>query len=172
MVSGKNEWTADLFRPMTSLDLADVDNHDLNPYRGNIFKTKELDPATGQPTQKDSLGHLKYRIVDTTETALRENYKRPEVFNYLDGDKESEVEYQYGKSTLISDKARVIKGGSWSDRAFWLSPGSRRFEEEDKSTRSLGFRCAMTRTGGPTGNSDTKGNDFKVKKKKNKRKYK
>lgn len=31
--------------------------------------------------------------MDTTTTALRDNYKRPEVYNFLDGDKESEVEY-------------------------------------------------------------------------------
>lgn len=172
MAGNVNEWTADLFRPMTSEDLSDVQNHDLNPYRGNVFKHKEIDPATGAPVTKDSLGRLKYVLADTTETALRDNYKRPEVYNFLDGDKESEVEYLYGKSTLINDKARVFKGGSWADRAFWLSPGSRRFLDEDKSSRSIGFRCAMTRTGSPTGNNDNAGNAFKVKKKKQKRRYK
>ena len=74
--------------------------------------------------------------------------------------------------TLISDKSRVIKGGSWADRAFWLSPGARRFKEEDKADRTIGFRCAMTRTGGPTGNDDASGNHFKSKKRKVKRRYK
>jgi sulfatase modifying factor 1 len=171
MAGNVNEWTADLYRPMTSSDLQDVDNHDLNPYRGNVFTTKKTDPETGAPVEKDSLGRLVYEVMDTTQTALRENYKRPEVYNYLDGDKESLVEYRYGISTLISDKARVIKGGSWADRAFWLSPGTRRYLEEDKSNKMLGFRCAMTRTGSPTGNNDTEGNQFKVKKKKVKRKY-
>jgi|GEM_PF-5790650 len=73
--------------------------------------------------------------------------------------------------TLVSDHARVIKGGSWADRAFWLSPGSRRFLEEEKGSKSVGFRCAMTRTGSPTGNNDNTGNDFKVKQKKQKRRY-
>lgn len=172
MAGNVNEWTADLYRPLTTTDLRDVDNHELNPYRGNVFTTKKLDPETGAPIPKDSLGRLTYELMDTTATALRDNYKRPEVFNYLDGDKESEVEYQYGKSTLISDKARVIKGGSWADRAFWLSPGTRRFLEEDKASRTVGFRCAMTRTGNPTFNSDPAGNDFKVKGKKVKRRYK
>jgi len=93
------------------------------------------------------------------------------VYNYLDGDEESEAFYNYGVTTLISDKARVFKGGSWADRAFWLSPGARRFKEEDKADRTLGFRCTMTRTGGPEGNDDTGGNKFKVKRKKVKRKY-
>ncbi len=173
MAGNVNEWTLDLFRPMTSLDLIDVDNQDLNSYRGNIFMTKVIDPETGQPVEKDSLGRLKYRVVDSTETVNRDNYKRAEVYNFLDGDKESNVSYQEGGvSTLITDKSRVIKGGSWADRAYWLSPGTRRFMEEDHSSRTVGFRCAMTRTGGPTGNDDNAGNEFKVKKKKVKRRYK
>jgi sulfatase modifying factor 1 len=172
MAGNVNEWTADLYRPMTSSDLQDVDNQDLNPYRGNIFMTKKLDPETGQPIEKDSLGRLQYDLVDTTATALRDNYKRPEVYNYLDGDKESLVEYRTGISTLISDKARVIKGGSWADRAFWLSPGARRYMDEDKSSKNIGFRCAMTRTGSVVGNDEPEGNHLKVKKKKVKRRYK
>lgn len=171
MAGNVNEWTADLYRPMTTTDLRDVDNQELNPYRGNIFMTKKIDPETGAPIEKDSLGRLQYELMDTTTTALRDNYKRPEVYNYLDGDAESEVEYLFGKSTLISDKARVIKGGSWADRAFWLSPGARRFLEEDKSSRTLGFRCAMTRTGSPVSNNEPEGNNFNVKRKKQKRRY-
>jgi sulfatase modifying factor 1 len=171
MAGNVNEWTSDLYRPLTSNDLRDVDNHDLNPYRGNIFTTKKLDPETGAPVEKDSLGRLIYEMMDTTATALRDNYKRPEVFNYLDGDKESIVEYKYGISTLISDQARVIKGGSWADRAFWLSPGARRFLEQNKSSRAVGFRCAMVRTGSPTFNEDPEGNNFKTKHKSPKRRY-
>jgi sulfatase modifying factor 1 len=32
--------------------------------------------------------------------------------------------YGYGLTTLVSDQSRVIKGGSWNDRAYWLSPGT------------------------------------------------
>ncbi len=177
MAGNVNEWTMDMFRPLTSMTLRDVENHDLNPYRGNKFEQKELDEE-GKPVEKDSLGRIRYRYVEDDEVADRENYKRGKVYNYLDGDKESEVLYNSpyddvtGQSTLISDKSRVIKGGSWADRAWWLSPGARRFKEEDKSDRSLGFRCAMTRTGGPTGNEDTGGNKFKTKRKAPKRRYK
>lgn len=165
MAGNVNEWTADLYRPMTASDLREVETQELNPYRGNKFKTKIIDPETRAPIEKDSLGRLQYQLMDTTSTALRDNYKRPEVYNYLDGDKESNVEYRYGMSTLVSDKARVIKGGSWADRAFWLSPGTRRFLEEDKSASTVGFRCAMTRTGNPSGNDATR-NTFKTSKKK------
>lgn len=170
MAGNVSEWVSDLYRPLTTDDIRDVENQDLNPYRGNRFKTLVLD-ENGAPVEKDSLGRLKYRDVEDDEVADRDNYKRGKVHDYLDGDKESEVFYDYGKTTLISDKARVIKGGSWADRAYWVSPGSRRFLEEDKSSRSVGFRCAMTRTGGPTGNEDTAGNKFKTKQKKVKRRY-
>ena len=170
MAGNVNEWTMDLYRPLTSSTLRDVDDQDLNPFRGNKFQTKILD-ENGAPIEKDSLGRIRYKYIDDDEAATRENYKRGMVYNYLDGDDESSVVYDYGKHTLISDKSRVIKGGSWADRAWWLSPGARRFKEEDKADRSVGFRCAMTRTGGPTGNQDTGGNDFKVKRKKVKRKY-
>jgi gliding motility-associated lipoprotein GldJ len=54
-------------------------------------------------------------------------------------------------TTLISDKSRVYKGGSWKDRAYWLAAGNRRFLDEDKSTCAIGFRCCMDRVGSPVG---------------------
>ena len=50
-------------------------------------------------------------------------------------------------NSLITDRVRVIKGGSWADVAYWMSPGTRRFLEEDSSTSTVGFRCAMIRAG-------------------------
>ncbi|MEO1714346.1 MAG: SUMF1/EgtB/PvdO family nonheme iron enzyme, partial [Bacteroidota bacterium] len=106
MAGNVNEWTADLYRPLTSITLRDVENHELNPYRGGKFETKLLD-ENGTPVEKDSLGRLRYRYVEDDEVTSRENYKRGLVYNYLDGDKESDVFYEYGRTTLISDKARV-----------------------------------------------------------------
>lgn len=54
-------------------------------------------------------------------------------------------------TTLISDKSRVYKGGSWNDRAYWIAGGNRRFMDEDRSSSTLGFRCAMDRIGSPKG---------------------
>ncbi|HMG14890.1 MAG TPA: SUMF1/EgtB/PvdO family nonheme iron enzyme [Saprospiraceae bacterium] len=170
MAGNVNEWTLDVYRPLTATTIRDFEGQDLNSFRGNKFMTKMLD-ENGKPVEKDSLGRLKYRPVTDDEAAIRDNYKRGTVYNYLDGDSTSAATYETGKS-LISDKARVIKGGSWADRAFWLAPGARRFKDEDKSDRTLGFRCAMTRTGGPEGNEDSAGNKFKTKKNKVKRKYK
>ena len=64
--------------------------------------------------------------------------------------------YSYGETTLISDKARVYKGGSWKDRAYWLNPGTRRFLDQTLATDCIGFRCAMDRVGPPQ--SDLKQN--------------
>ena len=55
--------------------------------------------------------------------------------------------YDYGNTTLISDRTRVYKGGSWKDRAYWLNPGTRRFLDQSQSTDCIGFRCAMDRIG-------------------------
>jgi formylglycine-generating enzyme required for sulfatase activity len=54
------------------------------------------------------------------------------------------------ETSLVSDKSRVYKGGSWRDRAYWMSPGTRRFLDEGQSRDDLGFRCAMIRVGGQT----------------------
>jgi gliding motility-associated lipoprotein GldJ len=61
------------------------------------------------------------------------------------------VERQYDKTStrtsLINDKVRVIKGGSWRDRDYWLDPAQRRYFPEDMATDYIGFRCAMSRVG-------------------------
>ncbi len=170
MAGNVNEWVLDLYRPLTSSALSDVDNQDLNPYRGGHFESKELDEE-GRPVEKDSLGRLRYRYVTDEEAAGRDNYRTGAVYNYLDGDQQSQAFYDFGKHSLISDHARVYKGGSWSDRQFWLSPGARRFLDEEKSSRDIGFRCAMTRTGSPSGNENEGGHEFPTKRKQRSRRY-
>jgi hypothetical protein len=59
--------------------------------------------------------------------------------------------YEWGQTTLINNRARVYKGGNWRDRAYYTIPGTRRFLDERRSMATLGFRCAMTRVGSPTG---------------------
>jgi len=51
------------------------------------------------------------------------------------------------RTTLINDKTRVYKGGSWRDRAYWLDPAQRRYFPQDMATDYIGFRCAMSRVG-------------------------
>lgn len=158
MAGNVSEWVEDVYRPLTSTTLRDAENHDLNPFRGNEYEELILDEE-GRPVEKDSLGRLQTRVVEDEDVATRQNYKKGDVKDFRDGDSETIV-YEYGKYTLISDESRVIKGGSWADRLFWLSPGTRRFLDEDESSSKVGFRCAMTRVGGPNGNDDTSGNEF------------
>ena len=115
------------------------------------------------------LGRLKKVVVQDSEAVGRRNYQKGDVINYLDGDSISSVTYGYGISSLISDKSRVIKGGSWNDMPYWLSPGARRYMEQDQSSSTVGFRCAMTRLGSPEGNGLKEGNIF-GKRKQNKKK--
>lgn len=155
MAGNVNEWVYDVYRPLTYMDM-----EDLNPIRGNIFMEKILDEE-GRPIEKDSLGRIQYEVVSPEEVAHRRNYRTGNAINYLDGDTTSQVEYGYGYTTLISDQTRVYKGGSWNDEAFWLSPGTRRFLEEDQASSTLGFRCAMIRMGGDVGNEMKGGQHFK-----------
>lgn len=164
MSGNVNEWTADVYRPLSLTDFDDV-----SPYRGNKYSTVDIDASENKPT-RDSLGRIKYRLMTDDESKDRRNYQRADVINYLDGDSLIQgVNYGYGVTTLIGDKSRVIKGGSWNDRAYWLSPGTRRFLEEDQASSTVGFRCAMDRVGSPEGNGRKTGINYK-KRKQNSRK--
>ncbi len=144
MAGNVSEWVQDVFRPVSHLDV-----EDFNPFRGNIFETQDLDEE-GLP-QRDSLGRIKYREYTQEEIGDRENYRASNVVDYEDGDENSEVKYDTNNSTLISNTLRVIKGGSWRDRAYWLRPGTRRSMEQEKSSATIGFRCAMIRVGSQGG---------------------
>ncbi|GAB5551484.1 MAG: gliding motility lipoprotein GldJ [Saprospiraceae bacterium] len=172
MAGNVNEWVLDVYRPLTSMTLKDVENQDLNPFRGNEFKTLETNPDDGSVVEKDNLGRLQYRYLTKEELANRDNIRTAEARNYMDGDEQSNAEYEFNKFTLISDSARVIKGGSWADRAFYLSPGARRFKNEDEADKTIGFRCAMHKIGGEE-NNGSRGtvNKFGSKSKKVKRRY-
>jgi hypothetical protein len=60
--------------------------------------------------------------------------------------------YEYGATSMINDNARVYKGASWKDRAYWNVAGTRRYLDEKQATDFIGFRCSMTRVGSPIGN--------------------
>jgi formylglycine-generating enzyme required for sulfatase activity len=167
MSGNVSEWTGDIYRPLST-----TDNDDVSPYRGNryqnVYKNKDGE------FEKDSLGRVKTVYVTDEESKNRRNYQKGNVINYLDGDSlisgvgygDLDVEKNkaagrgYGMTTLISDKSRVIKGGSWNDRPYWLSPGTRRFLEEDQGLSTVGFRCAMDRLGSPEGNGRKTGINY------------
>jgi sulfatase modifying factor 1 len=162
MAGNVSEWVMDVYRPETFYDA-----NDFNPYRGNVFMKDSLDEE-GYHVDKDSLGRVVRVPVSNAESANRLNYRRSNEINFLDGDTASEVAYEYGVTSLINDNARVYKGGSWADRAYYLSPGTRRFLDENLSTATIGFRCAMVRIGSPGGNEFPAGKQYDVKKEKKK----
>jgi len=59
------------------------------------------------------------------------------------------------RTTLISDKSRVYKGGSWSDREYWLDPAQRRHLPEYMATNYIGFRCVTDKVGPMTNQKRT-----------------
>ena len=161
MAGNVNEWVQDVYRPLTQADLKDVENHDLNPFRGNVFQELILD-EDGRPIPKDSMGRLQYQAVADSTVANRRNYKKGDLRNFDDGDNPELVQYIYGEHSLINDESRVIKGGSWGDRLYWLQPGARRFFPQDQSSNKIGFRCSMVRIGGAEpGNELGDGQQFK-----------
>ncbi len=163
MAGNVNEWCLDVYRQLSSRDL-----EDFRPFRGNVFQKMKTN-ADGSVTDKDSLGRIVWENV--ADDYSRHNYQKADNINYQDGDVKSSTEAQGGwldesetsgsdrmyyqgmgekgkeMSSLISDRARVYKGGGWNDRMYWLSPGTRRFLDERKSAENIGFRCAMTRVG-------------------------
>lgn len=111
---------------------------------------------------EDTPGGLRMRKVRPEENIDRDNYRVADNINYRDGDPLSSVDYlsgddsdnlmyNAGSTTLISNRTRVYKGASWRDRAYYLSPGTRRYMDERKATATIGFRCAMDRVGSPVG---------------------
>lgn len=168
MAGNVAEWVLDVYRPLSGTDMSDH-----RPFRGNQFTAfdnnydgiGELAVLTEPQYDTDSSlvrlpGQLPIRNVTEEENLGRRNYQYSDYRDFQDGDVESSIlydkggiaegdapMYEYGESTLIGNNARVYKGGSWKDMAYWLSPGTRRYLEQDLSTDFIGFRCAMDRVG-------------------------
>jgi gliding motility-associated lipoprotein GldJ len=156
MASNVSEWTLDVYRALTFEDALGM-----NPFRGNVYRTRERD-EDGAVAEKDSLGRIRYRDLRPEEVAGRRNYQRGDNRNYRDGDFASTISDNwnpddhpegnttglvYDQASGVTDYTRVVKGGSYRDRAYWLSPGTRRFLDQRESEAWIGFRCAMPRIG-------------------------
>lgn len=148
MAGNVNEWTADVYRAAT-YEQADA----LNPFRGNQYQNKDRDPATGQ-LKKDKFGKPEMvkanSGVKQTWAELQANKAAGNSTVPYNADQRGYRDEQsnlYGITTLVNDKSRVYKGGSWDDQAQWLNPATRRHLQEDESTADIGFRCAMTMLG-------------------------
>jgi formylglycine-generating enzyme required for sulfatase activity len=163
MAGNVNEWVYDIYRPLSFEDV-----EEFRPFRGNVFM--EYAKNDEGKIYKDSLGRVARVQLGRLKTP-RNNYVMGDNRNTRDGDMLSLITTeldinkldsvansskmynpgagtkQLGKSTLITEISRVYKGGSYRDRAYWLSPGTRRFLDEDKASEDIGFRCTMDRLG-------------------------
>ena len=135
---------------------------------GNI-KTREITAEENLDRRNyQQADYIDYLDGDLTSSIYYENGDVKEKINEFDGQTDlaernrsgqnpNWVMYKSGGNeankprSLIHDHSRVFKGGSWRDRAYWMNPGTRRYYDEHRSTDFIGFRCAMTRVGSPTG---------------------
>ncbi len=128
-----------------------------NAYRRNYKKSDNINYLDGDI--ESQMGIDWNNLLDETATAdtsaVQIDKWNQSAKMYKDAAPEgnSNEMYVYGSSSLITDRTRVYKGGSWKDRAYWLNPGTRRFLDQDQATDAIGFRCAMDRVGSPASRS-------------------
>ena len=126
-----------------------------NTYRRNYKKSDNINYLDGDIESQMGIDWNNALEEDSTVDKANVNIDKwnQNAPKYLDGKtgKSNEM-YSYAESSLITDRARVYKGGSWKDRAYWLNPGTRRFLDQSQSTDAIGFRCAMDRVGDPISN--------------------
>jgi formylglycine-generating enzyme required for sulfatase activity len=147
MAGNVNEWVLDVYRETTYEEVTEY-----NPFRGNIYGRVKLDEK-GLP------------VMNPYGCIALEYDPEDDKRNFRDGDEGSIFNTDYPLDTVglspeqmenikrdpadiliprVSDRSRVYKGGSWNDRIYWLNPTTRRFMDQDKSSNTVGFRCAMS----------------------------
>ena len=156
MSGNVNEWVADVYRKLSFEDF-----EDFNPFRGNDFANKTLADKTKGLYAKDKYGRpikeptksgkkqkwseLQSEQLQKDTSAIAGKAYNPDFRGYAD----TVNQKLYGVTTLVNNKSRVYKGGSWNDRAYWLNPATRRFMQQDEASAEIGFRCAMSLVGNP-----------------------
>ena len=174
MAGNVAEWVADVYRPIVDNDVSDMNYYRGNLYEkpaiGPDGKTLIIDEAEVDTMPNNKLyvkslpGEVKKIKIDENDAQLRSNFKEAYNADFLDGDDNSNpyeksmykfavdddgdiISNQEDVKSLISDKTRVIKGGSWKDRKYWLDPAQRRYLPEFMAADFIGFRCAMSYMG-------------------------
>ncbi|MFD1629082.1 SUMF1/EgtB/PvdO family nonheme iron enzyme [Pseudopedobacter beijingensis] len=167
MAGNVSEWVYDTYR-QHSFDKVE----DFSPFRGNEFLNNEYQDgkivtmgksnvpkkvaATSGRKDPYDLQKAKYGNSDenrSPSTPAPKDSSMAAVVPSFDADQRGYLDKEnlelYGKITLVSDRSKVYKGGSWNDRAYWLNPGTRRFKDQAETSAEIGFRCAMSSVGNP-----------------------
>ena len=108
--------------------------------RRNFTKSKNADINDGDINSSRDFGK------DKMEQSMYNSPEKPKFIRDSTG--VTKVAYDTEKrTTLISDKTRVYKGGAWSDREYWLDPAQRRYLPQYMATNYIGFRCVSDKLG-------------------------
>jgi gliding motility-associated lipoprotein GldJ len=134
------------------ITMVDADVKD-NVYRRNYKKSDNINYLDGDIESQmgiDWNNFLKEKSTEDTSKVAIDKWNSEDhgggdnVSPYKDGKTGNSNEmYDYGTTTLISDRTRVYKGGSWKDQAYWLVPGTRRYLDQDQSTDAIGYNLFL-----------------------------
>jgi len=116
-------------------------SYNVNFRDGDFLSSRNYDPE-----------NRKLERASGSDEETRMMYKSPSYNDANPSTPAFDYDPSENKTTLVNDQARVYKGGSWKDRAYWLDPAQRRFYPQDQATDFIGFRCAMSRVGSKTFN--------------------
>lgn len=160
MAGNVNEWVYDTYRKMSFEDF-----EDFSPFRGNEYVNKQVKDRTTGQYAKDKYGRpikdpaksakkQKWAELDSTAAPAATSAANAAIAGKpynpdFRGEKDTVNSALYGVTTLVNNRSKVYKGGSWNDRAYWLNPASRRFMQQDETSAEMGFRCAMSMVGAP-----------------------
>ena len=111
-----------------------INYRDGDKQSGRFFKDPESENGVNPKNENDSK-----RMYDSPDHKIKVDSATGKMVRLYDKSNK--------RTTLIDDKVRVFKGGSWRDRAYWLDPAQRRYYPQELSTDYIGFRCAMSRVG-------------------------
>ncbi|KAA8481653.1 gliding motility-associated lipoprotein GldJ [Arcticibacter tournemirensis] len=155
MAGNVNEWVEDTYRKLSFEDF-----EDFNPFRGNQYVNKRLEDKKkwtyakdkyGRPIKDPAPSRRKQTwaelngLADSSANSVASSGRSfdPDMRGFQD----TVDQNLYGNTSLVNDRSKVYKGGSWNDRAYWLNPATRRFIQQDESSAEIGFRCAMNMVG-------------------------
>ena len=153
MAGNVNEWVKDVFRASV------LNNEEINTYRGNEF---ESDSLYAEEILNKHFAYLEVALRDSMRSVLIKERgitkSGGDYRDFKDGDTQSSLNNDSSliykdmqpieRANVISNTARVYKGGGWNDRAIWLNPSQRRWLDENACRNDIGFRCVMSTVGG------------------------